>query len=399
MVDVGHKSVTRRVAVAQTLVLLPDVLDSIFAHADAASAAPASSPAPREWHSAKGPVVSTAVVAGTCAVKATSSLIPFCHPLPLERIHISVGLERLSPRHSTGSLALRVRCEVACTARTGVEMEALTGASVAALTVYDMLKALSHDIVLADTRLVSKTGGKSDFAAPQAALAQGGQLKQQEKSPDARTGDQRGLPAAASSGTSSHAAEEQQSSTNAASGQGGLQQGDIARTVLRVHDLPLNPLITADTLCTLFGVYGNVLRVKLTADLSGALVEFADAAGCRAAQIGLNGASLGGAGSKPIRTYLSMSTQVMLQQKQQLRDDGAAVDAGGPKMAGDYTQQPARHRFRGKLRHEGNKHRPTRVLHVSNLPHGITEQQLQQALGHTQEMHTRTQQQAPRAGH
>ena len=92
----------------------------------------------------KGPVFATAIIAGVMAAKKTHELIPFCHPLGLENCKVMVEL------HGNDVVI-------------GVEMEALTGASVAALTVYDMLKAMSHDIVIHETRLVSKTGGKRDF--------------------------------------------------------------------------------------------------------------------------------------------------------------------------------------------------------------------------------------------
>jgi cyclic pyranopterin phosphate synthase len=108
-----------------------------------------------------GPVLVTAIVAGTQAVKATSTLIPFCHPLPIDGCKFECTV--VSHLHSTGETALQIRCGVRCTAKTGVEMEALTGASVAALTVYDMLKAISHDIVITDTRLLAKRGGKSEY--------------------------------------------------------------------------------------------------------------------------------------------------------------------------------------------------------------------------------------------
>ena len=100
-----------------------------------------------------------AYLAGTMAAKRTHELIPFCHPLGLESCKIAITLEEGS--------AL-IDCRVRVFHKTGVEMEALTGASVAALTVYDMCKALSHDIVITDLRLVAKTGGKSDYAAPAA---------------------------------------------------------------------------------------------------------------------------------------------------------------------------------------------------------------------------------------
>lgn len=140
MVDVGSKAVTERHAHAQAVVHLPDVvLDAIDGD---------------EIHGKKGPVFATAIVAGVMAAKRTHELIPFCHPLGLDNCAIDIRVQ-------DGSAIIDCRCRV--NGRTGVEMEALTGASVAALTVYDMLKGLSHDIVIADTRLMAKTGGKRDF--------------------------------------------------------------------------------------------------------------------------------------------------------------------------------------------------------------------------------------------
>lgn len=122
----------------------------------------------------------TAIIAGTMAVKKTADLIPFCHPLPIEKCNIEVRVRHYSlhqllafmfllgfavqvlPTGRAGEYA--VTCEVGTFYHTGVEMEALTGCSVAALAVYDMCKALSHDIVISDTRLLSKTGGKSDIS-------------------------------------------------------------------------------------------------------------------------------------------------------------------------------------------------------------------------------------------
>ena len=138
MVDVTGKPVTRRTAVAETRVRFP---------ADAAVHLRASG-----FATAKGPVFHTAIVAGVMAAKRTHELIPFCHPLGIEDCRIVIDME--------GDEVL-IRCTVAVNHRTGVEMEALTGASVAALTVYDMCKALSHAIVIADTRLIEKHGGKS----------------------------------------------------------------------------------------------------------------------------------------------------------------------------------------------------------------------------------------------
>ncbi|KNC49933.1 molybdenum cofactor biosynthesis protein C [Thecamonas trahens ATCC 50062] len=108
----------------------------------------------------KGPVFATAVIAGTMAVKRTSDLIPMCHPLPITGVELDIGID-------VPASALRIVCTVRVDGKTGVEMEALTGASAAALTVYDMTKALSHDIVIADTRLLAKDGGKSGaYRAP-----------------------------------------------------------------------------------------------------------------------------------------------------------------------------------------------------------------------------------------
>jgi cyclic pyranopterin phosphate synthase len=110
-----------------------------------------------EIQSPKGPVFQTAIIAGTMAAKRTHELIPFCHPLGLESCKISVAM------NEQGEAV--IDCRVRVHHKTGVEMEALTGVSVAALTIYDMCKALSHDIVIGDIRLQSKTGGKSDFRA------------------------------------------------------------------------------------------------------------------------------------------------------------------------------------------------------------------------------------------
>ena len=105
---------------------------------------------------AKGPVFHTAIVAGVMAAKRTHELIPFCHPLGIEDCRIQIEM--------VGDEAV-IACTVAVHHRTGVEMEALTGASIAALTVYDMCKALSHEIVIAETRLIAKHGGKLDIEA------------------------------------------------------------------------------------------------------------------------------------------------------------------------------------------------------------------------------------------
>jgi len=148
MVDVSGKMVTARSAVAECRVRLP---------AAAATALRAAG-----YATAKGPVLHTAIVAGTLAAKRTHELIPFCHPLGVEKCRLTI---------EPNADDLLIRCEVAVHHRTGCEMEALTAVSVAALTLYDMCKALSPDIQITDTRLVEKHGGKSDYARPATAAA------------------------------------------------------------------------------------------------------------------------------------------------------------------------------------------------------------------------------------
>jgi len=140
MVDVSAKRATERVARARSRVHLPtEVLAAIDGD---------------EISTGKGPVFATAIIAGVMAAKRTHELIPFCHPLGLENCRITIRVE--------GSDAV-IDCECKVHHKTGVEMESLTGAAVAALTIYDMCKALSHDIVISETRLLSKSGGKQDF--------------------------------------------------------------------------------------------------------------------------------------------------------------------------------------------------------------------------------------------
>ncbi|HEY0232406.1 MAG TPA: cyclic pyranopterin monophosphate synthase MoaC, partial [Dokdonella sp.] len=141
------KPATRREAVAEVRVRFPrEVARTLRAQG---------------LRSAKGPIVDTAIVAGTLAVKRTHELIPFCHPLPIESCRIEA--EFVSDED------LLIRCTVALTHKTGVEMEALTGAGVAALTVYDMCKALSHEIVIDGLRLIEKSGGKRRVSRGKAA--------------------------------------------------------------------------------------------------------------------------------------------------------------------------------------------------------------------------------------
>ncbi len=138
MVNVGDKLATHRTAEAEARLILPLTVARALK---------------RTGHrTKKGPVFDTAILAGVMAAKRTSELIPFCHPLPLE--HCS--MEITTPRAGI----INVRCRVETHHKTGVEMEALTGATVAALTIYDMCKALSHQIRIERVRLLSKTGGK-----------------------------------------------------------------------------------------------------------------------------------------------------------------------------------------------------------------------------------------------
>ena len=139
MVDVSTKPVTSREAIAECRVRFPaDVARQLHA---------------AKLRSAKGGIVDTAIIAGTMAVKRTHDLIPFCHPLPIDACALTIDW--------VNETSLRIECVVRATHRTGVEMEALTGATVAALTVYDMCKALEKGMTITDIRLESKTGGKS----------------------------------------------------------------------------------------------------------------------------------------------------------------------------------------------------------------------------------------------
>lgn len=144
MVDVADKAVTIRTARARASVALP---------AEAVAMAVSG-----EIATHKGPVFQTAIIAGTQAAKRTHELIPFCHPLKLEGCRIEVEL---------GADEVVIDCAVRATDKTGVEMEALTGATVAALTIYDMLKSVSRRMIIRQTRLIDKTGGKSDCANEQ----------------------------------------------------------------------------------------------------------------------------------------------------------------------------------------------------------------------------------------
>lgn len=142
MVDVSRKSVTSRSATARAVVVLPT---EVVRHFESS-----------EIQTKKGPVFRTAILAGIMGAKKTSDLIPLCHPLALENCKVDIELNE--------SNEVVVICHAMMSGKTGVEMEALTGASVAALTIYDMCKAFSHDIVVKEIRLLAKAGGKRDFS-------------------------------------------------------------------------------------------------------------------------------------------------------------------------------------------------------------------------------------------
>ncbi len=143
MVDVGSKAVTaRRARAACTVILGPELMAELQEGG---------------FQNKKGAVLNTAILAGIMAAKQTSSLIPLCHPLPLDKCDVTIKPE--------GDASLCVQCECGTSSRTGVEMEALTGASVAALTVYDMCKAANPSIAIPRLPLVEKRVGKSDFDA------------------------------------------------------------------------------------------------------------------------------------------------------------------------------------------------------------------------------------------
>ena len=144
MVNVGDKPVTKRTAHAVAIVTLPDALGALLRDGEIATK--------------KGPIFQTSIVAGVMGAKKTSDLIPLCHPLALDDCQVTI-----EPDSTRTEIA--IHCRVQTHAKTGVEMEALTGATVAALTFYDMAKAVSHGIVIKEIRLLEKTGGKKDYRA------------------------------------------------------------------------------------------------------------------------------------------------------------------------------------------------------------------------------------------
>lgn len=140
MVDISDKKATERIAVAMSSVKFPDKVYSILKE--------------NGFNTKKGSLVQTAILAGIGGVKRTSDLIPLCHNIPISKVDIAIEAEK-NP--------VKITCMVKTIGQTGVEMEALTGASVAGLCIYDMCKALSHDIIIGPTKLMEKSGGKRDF--------------------------------------------------------------------------------------------------------------------------------------------------------------------------------------------------------------------------------------------
>lgn len=140
MVDVSHKEITDRIAVAKSSVQMPEEAYEVISA--------------QGFNTKKGNLIQTAVLAGIGAVKKTSDLIPLCHNIPIAKADVEI---------EPTSTGFEIICSVKTLGQTGVEMEALTGASVAALCIYDMCKALSHDITLGPTQLMEKKGGKREF--------------------------------------------------------------------------------------------------------------------------------------------------------------------------------------------------------------------------------------------
>lgn len=141
MVDVSIKKISQRVAVAFSKVKLNEAIVNQLQQ--------------DEIHTKKGPVFQTAILAGIMGSKKTSELIPLCHPIGLDNCSVEIKVN--------SKKEVEIYCTAKVTGKTGVEMEALTGASIAALTIYDMCKGFSHDIEIVETKLLKKTGGKSDY--------------------------------------------------------------------------------------------------------------------------------------------------------------------------------------------------------------------------------------------
>ena len=141
MVNVSDKAVTKRAATAKASMFLGAEIVAHFTNDDLITK--------------KGPVFQTAIIAGIQAVKKTSELIPMCHPLLINGVDIDIDI--------VDAENIEVFCTVTIEGKTGVEMEALTGANIACLTIYDMCKAISQKMVIREVMLIEKTGGKSDI--------------------------------------------------------------------------------------------------------------------------------------------------------------------------------------------------------------------------------------------
>ncbi|HVS73692.1 MAG TPA: cyclic pyranopterin monophosphate synthase MoaC [Phycisphaerae bacterium] len=157
MVDVSQKSPSTRRALAEGFLLM----------------APATLQALRTNSGPKGEALSVARIAGILAAKKTADLIPLCHPLPLDHVTVDFDLDPPTPNslfttHYSQFAPVRIRASAAITAKTGIEMEALTAVALAALTLIDMLKAIDPAMIITHIRLLEKTGGKSDYHAADA---------------------------------------------------------------------------------------------------------------------------------------------------------------------------------------------------------------------------------------
>jgi len=141
MVNVSDKKTTKRTAIAKATMFLGEEIISHFNN--------------DELITKKGPVFQTAIIAGIQGVKKTSEIIPMCHPLLINGVDIDI--------HVINSEHIEVLCEVIIEGKTGVEMEALTGVNITCLTIYDMCKSISQDIIIKEVKLLEKTGGKSDI--------------------------------------------------------------------------------------------------------------------------------------------------------------------------------------------------------------------------------------------
>jgi len=141
MVNVSDKKITKRTAIAKATMFLGKEIITHFNN--------------DELITKKGPVFQTAIIAGIQGVKKTSEIIPMCHPLLINGVDININI--INSEH------VEVLCEVIIEGKTGVEMEALTGVNITCLTIYDMCKSISQDIIIKEVKLVEKTGGKSDI--------------------------------------------------------------------------------------------------------------------------------------------------------------------------------------------------------------------------------------------